>query len=252
MEGSMFVFGSGVLLGQRTDIANATPVNFGLVQEVQLDLSFDLKQLYGQYQFPVALGRGKGKLSGKAKMARISGLAFSSLFFGQAVSTGELLTAFGEAHSVPSSSSYTVTVTNAATYVDDYGVVYAATGLPLTRVTTVSAAGQYSVNTATGVYTFYSGDASAAVLLSYTYTVTTAGTQQLTVSNQLMGVTPTFQAQLYTSFQGLPLNAKLYNCVSAKLGLATKLDDFMVPELDFDIFANAAGNVMNLSFGEAS
>jgi hypothetical protein len=28
----MYSFGSGVLLGTRTDIPNATPVNFGLVQ----------------------------------------------------------------------------------------------------------------------------------------------------------------------------------------------------------------------------
>ena len=78
----MFAFGSGVLLGTRTDVANATPVNFGLVQEVQLDLQFTAKELYGQYQFPVAIARGQGKATGKAKMAQISGLAFNNLFFG--------------------------------------------------------------------------------------------------------------------------------------------------------------------------
>jgi uncharacterized protein YaiE (UPF0345 family) len=176
----------------------------------------------------------------------------ASLFFGIAPSAGELLTSYGEAHSVPATSTYTVTATNAATYVDDGGVIYAATGLPLTRVTSVSAAGQYSVNMATGTYTFDIADASAAVLVSYTYTVTTAGTQQIAVTNQLMGATPTFQALLYTTFQGLPFNVKLFNCVGSKLGLATKIDDFMVPEFDFDIFANAAGNILNYSFGEVS
>jgi hypothetical protein len=33
----MYSFGSGVLIGTRSDIANATPLNFGLVQEVTID-----------------------------------------------------------------------------------------------------------------------------------------------------------------------------------------------------------------------
>jgi len=245
----MFSFGSGVLLGQRTDIANATPINFGLVQEVQLDLQFTAKQLYGQFQFPVAVARGQAKASGKAKMAQVSGLAFNNLFFGASMATGQLATSFGEAQSVPGSTPFTISVTNAATWQDDYGVVYSTTGLPLAKVASAPAAGQYSV--ASGVYTFNSADATKAVLISYTYTVSGSG-QQFTLANPLLGVTPTFQAQLYTSFQGKPVNVKLFNCVSAKLAFATKLEDFVIPELDFDIFANAAGNVLQWSFAEVS
>jgi|SRR5579883_3348535 len=250
----MFVFGSGVLLGQRTDIANATPINFGLIQDVSLDFSFDTKQLYGQNQFPVALGRGKGKITCKAKMARVSGIAFANLFFGLSTSVGELLTSFGEGPSSIPTTPYQITVSHAATFVDDYGVINAATGLPFTRVASAPAAGQYSVNTGTGVYTFSSADnvSGISVLISYTYTVTTAGTQQIAVANQLMGTTPTFQAQFYTTFQGLPLNFKAYQCVASKLNFATKLDDFTIPEMDFDLFANAAGNIGNFSFGEVS
>jgi hypothetical protein len=112
----MFSFGSGVLLGQRTDIANATPLNFGLVQEVQLDLQFTAKELYGQYQFPVAIARGQGKASGKAKMAQVSGLAFNNLFFGSSLVSGQLATSFGEAQSVPASTPFTVSVANAAAW----------------------------------------------------------------------------------------------------------------------------------------
>lgn len=245
----MFSFGSGVLIGTRTDIANATPINFGLVQEVQLDLQFTAKELYGQYQFPVAIARGQGKASGKAKMARVSGLAFNNLFFGASLIAGQLATAFGEAQSVPASTPFTVSVTNAGQWQDDCGVVYAASGLPLAKVASAAAAGQYSV--AAGVYTFNSADAGASVLISYTYNVMGSG-QQLTLANPLLGTTPTFQAQLYTSFQGKPVNVKLFNCVSSKLTFATKLEDFVIPELDFDIFANAAGNVLQWSFAEVS
>src|ERR1700744_4204547 len=124
----MFSFGSGVLLGPRPDVANATPVNFGLVQEVQLDLQFTAKELYGQFQFPVAIARGQGKATGKAKMAQISGLAFNNLFFGSALTGGQLATAFGETGTVPGSAAFTITVANSAAWQDDYGVVYAVTG----------------------------------------------------------------------------------------------------------------------------
>jgi hypothetical protein len=224
----MFAFGSGVLLGTRTDVA---------------------KELYGQYQFPVAIARGQGKATGKAKMAQVSGLAFNNLFFGGTLASGQLATAFGEAGTIPSSSAFTVTVVNSSTWQDDYGVVFAATGLPLSKVPSAPTAGQYSV--AAGVYTFNSGDGGKAVLISYTYTVAGTG-QQLTLTNPLMGTTPTFQAQLYTSFQGKPCNVKLFNCVSSKLAFATKTEDFVIPELDFDIFANAAGNVLQWAFGEVS
>ena len=245
----MFAFGSGVLLGTRTDIANATPVNFGLVQEVQIDLQFTAKELYGQYQFPVAIARGQGKATGKAKMAQISGLAFNNLFFGGTLASGQLATSFGEAGTVPGSPAYTITVANSANWQEDYGVVYAATGLPLSKVASAPSGGQYSV--AAGVYTFNAADASKPVLISYTYTIAGTG-QLLTFANPLMGTTPTFQAQLYTSFQGKPCNVKLFNCVSTKLAFATKLEDFVIPELDFDIFANTAGNVLQWSFAEAS
>src|SRR6185437_3547873 len=180
----IFEFGSGVLLGVRTDIANATLVNFGLIQECQLDLSFTTKELYGQYQFPVAIGRGQGKLTGNAKMAQISGLAFNNLFFGQSLTPGQLTTAFGESHVVPAVTPFTVSVTNAGEFVDDYGVLYATTGLPLTNVASAPVQGQYSV--AAGVYSFAAADAGAAILVSYTYTVASAG-QQLTYANQLIG-----------------------------------------------------------------
>ena len=245
---AIFQFGSGVLLGARTDIAGATPVNFGLVQEVHLDLSFTTKELYGQNQFAVAIGRGTAKMTGKAKMAQISGLAFNNLFFGAALSSSYTASSLGEAASVPANSPYTVTVAHEGSFIADYGVVFAATGLPLSLVASSPGAGQYSVSA--GVYTFNAADAGKAVLISYIYTAT--GGQKIPLVNQPVGTTPTFSAQLFTSFQGKTATVSLYNCVSSKLAYATKLEDFTVPELDFAIFANASGNVLDWSFSEAS
>ena len=58
----MFVFGSGVLIGTQLNVANPTPINFGLVQKVSVDTSVSVKELYGQYAFPVAVGSGTRKV----------------------------------------------------------------------------------------------------------------------------------------------------------------------------------------------
>ena len=64
------------------------------------------------------------------------------------------------------------------------------------RVAAPSQAGQYSVNFATGVYTFASADATAPVLISYTYNVTGTG-YKVAITNQLLGTTPTFKMTFY-------------------------------------------------------
>jgi hypothetical protein len=241
----MYSFGSGVLIGTRTDIANATPINFGLVQSVSIDENATIKELFGQFQHPVAIARGTVKTVGKATVARISGIAFANLFYGVTPQAGQVATQFGEA----STSASTLSVNNAATFIDDLGVINAATGITLTKVASAPAAGQYSVSA--GTYSFAAGDAGNALLISYTYGVVGSG-QKFTVSNQLLGTTPTFSAQFYTTFQGKAMSIKLNNCTSSKLMLSTKLEDFVIPEFDFSCFADAAGNIMTYSFAEAS
>lgn len=245
----MYSFGSGVLIGTRTDIINATPVNFGLVQGVTVEETASVKELYGQFQHPIALARGTIKTTGKAKAARISGLAFANLFYGVTPAAGQTATSFAEAAVVPASSPFTVTPANSATLVDDAGVVYASTGLPLTKVASAPAAGQYSLSA--GIYTLSSADAGKALLISYTYTLTASG-QKLAITNQLTGTTPTFAAQFFTTFQGQTISLKLNACTSSKLTFETKLEDFVLPEFDFACFADSSGTIMTWSFAEAS
>ena len=247
----MFVFGSGVLIGTPSG-TNPTPINFGLVQEVSLDISVNLKPLYGQYNFPVAVGAGTKKMSGKAKLARISAKALGSLFFGVTPSVGQTVSQYGETATVPS-TPFTVTVANGATFAADLGVVYAATGLPLTRVATPSAVGQYSVNTPTGAYTFYSSDATTAVLISYTYTVSASGSS-FTAAQALLGPTTVFSANLFAAdpVTGKQFSVNILQAVAQKLSFGTKLEDFLIPDFEFECFANAAGNALQFNFGDAA
>ncbi len=249
----MFVFGSGVLIGTPAWSTTPTPINFGLVQEVSLDISTTLKPLYGQYNFPVAIGAGTKKVTGKAKVAKLSGVAFGSLAFGVMPTVGQTMSQFGEVHAVPASTPWQVTVTNAATFVADQGVVYASSGLPLQHVTTPAAVGQYSVATATGIYTFYTGDASANILISYTYNVAASG-ENVPVVQALLGSTINFSANLFASdpTTGKQFSIWVYNCVMSKISMGTKIEDFVVPDLEFECYANAAGQVLTFNFGDSA
>jgi hypothetical protein len=78
---ALYGFGAGALWGTPlTDafgaaIANPTPLLFGVLQDVSVDISADVKELYGQNSFPEAVARGKTKIAGKAKFGRINGAA---------------------------------------------------------------------------------------------------------------------------------------------------------------------------------
>jgi len=239
-------FGSGAVWGERTDVVGSGigPRQFGVLQDIQIDFDWSDKELYGQLQFPVAVARGQGKITGKAKFAQILGLLYSDIFFGVTPATGQFAVSQLEAATVPATTPYIVTPANAASYNDDLGVSYAGSGKRFNRVRTPSAAGQYSVNFATGLYTFSSADASAAVLISYTYNVATSG-NKLTLTNQPMGITPTFKATFYSAYNGTAL--RLNACTANKLSLPTKLDNWTISELDFIAFADASGTIGYLS-----
>lgn len=244
---SFGVFGPGSLYVTRTDVANSTPINIGFVQEFSYDESGETKQLYGQNQYALDARRATVKSTGKMKAARVSGIALNAVFHGSAFTTGQLLMAQAEAGSIPASSTYTITVANSAHFDTDLGVVYASTGLPFQKVVSSPSAGQYSVSA--GVYTFASGDASTDVLITYAYTSSSGG-QTKTVTNQPIGTTPKFQIDYSTVDGGKQYNLRFFQCIGAKLSSQFKLTDFMIPEIDFEFFANAAGQVYKASYPE--
>lgn len=251
----MFHFGSGDLIGAATTdafgntIANPTPVKFGVLQNVSLDISFDVKELYGQGQFAVAVGRGKGKIGGKASFAQINGFTLNSLFFGQTLAAGIINDVIDVTGAVISASPSTITPTipGAGTWVNDLGVVNAA-GVPLRRVVTGPTAGQYSV--AAGVYTFATADAGQTVFTSFQYTATSTVAQMSTVKNVPMGYAPFFRADLHLSYGGKSLIFTLPQALATKLSFATKIDDFMLPDFEFSGFADPLGNVLTYGVSE--
>jgi hypothetical protein len=252
---ALYEFGAGVLWGTPlTDansvaIANPTPVLFGVLQDVSVDISFDTKMLHGQNQFPEAIGRGKGKITGKAKFARMNGLLLNSMFFGQTVTSSLLADYYDTTGAAIPTTPFQITPTipSAGTWSRDLGV-RDNTGNPMVVVPSAPATGQYSVTA--GVYTFATADTGKTVFISYQYTATSTSAKTSIVSNVQMGNAPTFRADLFAGFGGKQTTLSLYSCLASKMSLATKLDDFTVPEMDFDAFADPSGRVMQWGTGE--
>jgi hypothetical protein len=248
----MFVFGSGVLTGTQLNVATPTPINFGLVQKVSVDTSVSVKELYGQYAFPVAVGSGTRKVTCKASLARFSGQALGRLFYNQVPTAGSTISQFAEVHSVPASTPFTITVTSSSHFVADQGVTYASSGFPLIAVASTPAQGQYLVTSA-GVYTFSTADQGQGVLISYTYTASTTG-ESLVIGNPLVGPTSTFTATLFATdpTTNAQFSVTLNQCVASKFSFDTSIEDFSKPDFEFQAFANAAGQVMTFNFGDAA
>lgn len=245
----MYAFGPGALFGIPA-AAGSTPVNFGAIQDCSTEFSFTVKELYGQYQFPLAIARGQGKINCKSKAARINGMTMNNIFFGQGLTLATVNSAaIDEAATIPNSVAYTVTAAHGATFVSDMGVTDGTTGLAMLKVASGSEiAGKYSVNETTGVYTFAVDDKGKAVKLNYVYTITAGN--QIAITNQLIGTTPLFKAVFQTTFLSKTATFVLNRCTSSKLTFATKLDDYTVPEFDFSAFADDSGNIGTLTFTE--
>lgn len=219
---------------------NPTPVRLATLQEFSIEFSGDIKELFGENQYPEVVAVGKRKITGKMKIGRWNTFALNELLFSGTMSTGMELVNINEAATVPAMTPFTYTVTNHTTFVEDLGVHY-PNGNPFQVVSALTAVQQYQVNASTGVYTFDSADASNTVQIDYLSTSTSGFT--LEVDNTLMGYGPVFQTVFRSNFRGQECNIVLNACVSNKLSLQSKTDDFTVPEIDFAAFADANGKI---------
>jgi hypothetical protein len=176
-----FGFGSGVVWGTPLSdaygntIANPTPLLLGTLQDVSVDFSSDVKELYGQAQIAQVIAAGKMKISGKAKWAQVNMATIASLFFGQSFTSATL----SDYHdvtglTVPASGAYYLnpTAPNGGTWAADLGVrdIY---GNQWAKVASAPTGLQYTV---TGPVT-----AATASFATNVMTVTVAGSGSFAV-----------------------------------------------------------------------
>ena len=252
----MFTFGAGVMIGtQSTDgsgnaVANPSPIQFGILQEVTPDETFELKKLYGQYKFPVAVGQGKGSMMLKAKLANINAELHNTVFYGLTLTnTYQAIYDDQTGTSIPTGEQITPTIHGTA--LSDLGVVSSVNGVPYTRVATAPTSGQYGFSAGSGLYYFSPLDYGKKVFIDYAYgdaTVTTG--RLLTISNQPMGLQPVFAVDLQTRYLGKTIYAHYPQVVATKLSRSWKNDDFTIYDFEMEAFTDSSGNVCYLYYYE--
>jgi len=246
-------FGSGVLWATPTQDANGnspispTPFQFGILQDIGIDASFEEKLLYGANSFAVDAARGKGKIGIKAKFANINILPFTAAFFGQSAVTG-LITSVNDQVGQAAAASVTVTPPTGNTFFANLGVRSDANGAPMIRVASAPTSGQYTTD-GNGQYVFAAADVGKLVFIDYQYMTSTAG-QLLTITNMPMGLTPTIKLDMSMRRAGKVLTLSWPRVSSSKLSMSTKQEDYMIPELDMSALADDAGNVWKWSSSE--
>lgn len=252
----MFQFGSGIMWGTPTQdatgaaVAVPTPLIFGTMQDSELEFKFELKQLHGSNQFAVAVGRGKGTVSGKCKMADLRARFLETVIFGQAGSAGVEGAVYDTVGAAVPTTPFQITPTVPAsgTWSADMGVIDASTGREMVRVSSAPATGQYSV--AAGVYTFAAADVAKVVYISFRYTATSTVARKMELRNLPMGYAPTFRADFYGPYLGKSAVLTLNQCIADGFKMPNKNDDFSIPEFGFMSFANAAGVIGTLALSE--
>jgi len=250
--GKPIMFGAGNLYGIDRIVAVPTPVKFGILQEVAVEIALTKKELHGQNVFADAVGVAEGKVTCKAKLAKLSADLMGKLFFAATPATGQVLPIVGEAGTIPA-TPFSITVANGATFHTNLGVIFgkndaATDGQPLTRVAAAPATGEYSLNETTGVYTFAAADTTLKVKFDYLYTSALVG-KTITLANVEAGTMPTFKAVLTGNFDGEKVVLILNRCVSDKLTLPTKRGDFVIQEMDFSAQVDSVDELGLLSLG---
>jgi len=165
---------------------NPTPIRFGTVQDMSLAFKRKVEEIFGEGQLAEDISSGSMSVTGKITTAQTNARIASDALFGNAGSSTTLVQeSDAESGTVSSSTPFTITVANSATWTQDLGVMDVATGNRMVRVAS-SPVASVSYTVAAGVYTFASGDEGTQKKIWYLYTVSSQG-EQIALTNQKQG-----------------------------------------------------------------
>jgi len=233
---------------------NPTPLRALTIQDAELDISGTIETLKGQYQFPDDAAVTDKKGTGKLTMGRKDLSMLNQIFFADVTAAGGTSVSPTEAHSVPASTPYTITVTppGTGTFYADLGVYYQANNAKAFErlATGTPAAGQYTV--AAGVYTFAAADTGLGILISYAYTQSTTG-NIFQVNNQNIGYGPQVEIYLVDTYQPIPVSGvniysttRVWAAKISKVTLGNKRSAYSMPQVDYEYFQAPSGRVLDL------
>lgn len=253
-----YTFGAGLAwitpvqdaFGNAVAAASASPILIAAIQDIDLDLSAEVKELHGSQSFALAIGRGKQKMDIKISNAQVHGALWNALFFGQTLSTAQYDMVFDTAGTAIPATPFTITVTppNSGTWVYNLGV-RDVNGIPLQRIPSgTPTTGQYTATA--GAYVFAAADTGKTVFIDYQYTATSTQAKRIDIQNLVMGAMPIFRLDIKLPYLGNTFAATFPTCTSMGAKIATKLDDFAYPEFDLSAFAPGGASPGTLAWSQ--
>jgi hypothetical protein len=176
-------------------VANPTPIPIAFLRGCKVDVKQAKATFRGNMRDIIDVADKARDWTISIDNADFRASAFGMVVAGGVTVTGSLNLAPGEAITIAA----TVTVANGATFSEDGGVLDLVLNKFMTRVPSAPTTGQYSVNVATGVYTFAAADVGHAAIVTYTYTAATTG-QTTTVNNSIQSASTPYKLRVYNPF----------------------------------------------------
>ena len=229
--------GTGILLVNPNGgnlASNVTPFRPFTVQDFELTVKGKIQKLMGQYNSAEDIARIDTDWAFKFSMGRADFFALNQMFYADTFAGGGHVAQWNEQKTIPSSVAYTVTVTppSSGTFLTELAVEYAgAFGGRFTRVATPTVVGTYSVVESTGVFTFFSGDAAAAIQISYAYTIAATPGTGYQANGQIQGYGPALELWIYDNYKAGSLatsngTIRLLNCKLSEVSYSNKRDNY--------------------------
>lgn len=237
----MFYFDKGRAIAINAD---GSANEFGQLQDISVSFKVNLKELNGRGQDAVYIAKGKRAVDIKGTFALINAPSINQLLDGT-LSTGmRKVIDPAPVLQIPTVTPYTVpvgTIPQSGTFntlLCVYDVSNPAIAVPMSRVTGVPTAGQFSFD-GTSELTFSAADEGKNIQVIYDYTISSVG-QTIALNNTPMGAGSAFQLEFFTTLAGYQLNMVLVQCMAAGTDLNMKMEDFLIPSFEAKAFASSA------------
>lgn len=248
------IFGCGRFVGIN-NVTNPTPMRPLLVQDMSVTFKRATKSIFGENQFAADVSSGEATVNGKVSFGATNARLFADLLFGT-TSTTVLTTEYDNEAGTLTLHAYTVL--NPGTGITNYGVVNTTNGVRYARVAAASevAGVSYSLNAATGVYTFNASETGTTFKFSYSSTAATGG-ETVSLTNTPMGKINDFTANYvfpwYTAGNVQEQDILTLNsCIASDHEISTKAGDYGKPTFSFEASCDANDNLGSFSFAETS
>lgn len=219
------------------------------VSEFEIQVKGKNVNLEGQNQWPDDVMASDREGTIKITAGRL-GIDLLNTMFGESVVAGFTQPVMDEGPTAVPVSPYQITVAGSANFIDDLGVINAATGQQLQPVASGPTAGQYSF--AAGAYTFSSADHASGISVKISYTKGVIGSgRTLSIINHLQGYGPVNRlviAAPYTCpIATSPLGAiNVRSCRFTEVGLPFKRAGYLMVPISGSIFPDGSGTAVDI------